>query len=105
PGRGSRPSSRPANATPHSKIHLQDVKAADVAIDRIDDLALVDEDVVELDGAGRRHRRRWWHEYPDLLRLIWIGNVIGAQSALEEGAQHHLIGFPTRPPPPPLADL
>src|SRR5262249_41796945 len=105
PGRGSRPSSRPANATPHSKIHLQDVKTADVAIDRIDDLALVDEDVVELDGAGRRHRWRWWHEHPDLLRLIWIGNVIGAQSAIEEGAEHDLIGLPAGRPRHVLVDV
>src|SRR3984893_5002609 len=40
-----------------SKIHLQDVEAADVAIDGVDDLALVHEHVVELDGAGRRHGR------------------------------------------------
>ena len=37
-----------------SKIHLEDVEAADVAVDGVDDLALVHEHVVELDGAGGR---------------------------------------------------
>src|SRR5688572_985586 len=32
----------------HSEIHLQAVQAADVAVDGVDDLALVDEYVVEL---------------------------------------------------------
>src|SRR4029453_14732966 len=77
-----------------SKIHLQDVEAADVAIDGVDDLALVDEDVVELNGAGGRHWRRRRHEHADLLRLVGIGNIVGAQSAVEEGAEHDLIGLP-----------
>src|SRR2546430_12450469 len=40
-----------------SEIHLQNVEAADVAVDGVDDLALVDEHVVELDGGGGRPRR------------------------------------------------
>jgi hypothetical protein len=34
--------------------HLENVHAADQPVDRVDDAALVDEDVVDLDGAGAR---------------------------------------------------
>ncbi len=62
----------------HSKIHLQNVEPAAEAVYRVDDLALVDEAVVELDRADRRHRRRRRHEGGDLLGLIRIGDVVGA---------------------------
>src|SRR6266508_3086030 len=106
-GRGSRPTSRHAciERGPRSKIHLQDVEAADVAVDGVDDLALVDEHVVELDGAGRRHRRRRRHENADLLRLVGIGDVVGAQPPVEEGAEHDLIGLPGGRPRHVLVDI
>src|SRR3984893_12243516 len=79
-----------------SKIHLQNVEAADVAIDGVDDLALVHEHVVELHGGGRRHGRGRGHAHTDLPGLVGIGNVIGAQSAVEEGAEHDLVRLPRR---------
>ena len=57
---------RRAAAPGSSEIHLQDVQPADVAVDGVDDLALVDEHVVDLDRAGGRHRRRRRHEHADL---------------------------------------
>src|SRR4051812_28662808 len=43
--------------TQPSEIHLQDVEPAGVAVDAVDDLALVDEHVVDLDRAGGREGR------------------------------------------------
>jgi hypothetical protein len=40
-----------------SEIHFQNVEAADVAIDGVDDGAFVDEHVIYLDDAGRSARR------------------------------------------------
>jgi len=37
-----------------SEIHFQGVEAADMAVDAEHDAAVVDEDVVDLAGAGRR---------------------------------------------------
>src|SRR5579863_5968369 len=76
--------SREGNRSSKSEIHFEDVEPADVAIDRVDDLPLVDEDVVHLDGAGWRAGGRRRHEDADFLGLIRIGNVVGAQSAVEE---------------------
>src|SRR5207249_4090913 len=42
--------------------HLERVEAPGEAIDGVDDLALVDEDIVDLDGAGLRAARRIRHE-------------------------------------------
>src|ERR1051325_9794676 len=75
-----------ASVTPNLEIHLQAVQPADVAVDRVDDLALVDEHVVELDGAGWRAGRCRRHEGADLLRLVRVGDVEGAQTTVEEGA-------------------
>src|SRR2546428_11857213 len=61
-----------------SKVHLQNVEAADVAVDGVDDLALVDEHVVELDGAGGRHRRRPRHEQAAPLAVGTGGGVLRA---------------------------
>src|SRR5712671_2079005 len=88
-GRGS--TERSSHA---SEIHLQNIQAAGEAIDRVDDLALVDEDVVELDGADRRERGRRRHEGGDFLRLERVGDVVGAQAAVEEGADDDLVGMP-----------
>src|ERR1700758_2328512 len=42
---------------PVSELHFERVEPADVAVDGIDDLALVDEHVVDLDRTARRPRR------------------------------------------------
>src|SRR4051794_36135552 len=47
-----------ASKWPDLKIHLQAVQPPDVAIDAVHDLALVDEHVVDLGGAGRRAGHR-----------------------------------------------
>ncbi len=65
-----------------------------MAVDRVDHLALVDEHVVELDGAGRRPGRGRRHEDADGFRLVRVGDVVGAQAAVEEGAKHDLIVLP-----------
>src|SRR5437660_3315188 len=90
----SREGKRSSMATFTSKIHLQNIEPADVTIDGVDDAALVDEHVVHLNCAGRRTGRPWRHENTDLFRLVRIGNVVGAQAAIEEGAKHDLIGLP-----------
>jgi hypothetical protein len=61
-----------------SKFHFQDVEPAHVTIHGVDDLALVHEHVVELNGAGRRQGRRRRNEDSDFLRLVRIGDVVGA---------------------------
>src|SRR5262245_64227912 len=76
------------------KPHLQNVKAAGVAVDGVDHLALVDEHVVELDGAGRRAARRRRHEHGDLLGAIRVGDVVGAQAAVEEGTEDDAVRAP-----------
>src|SRR6195256_907295 len=63
-------------------------------VDRVDDAALVDEHVVELDRAARRKGWRLWHEGRDFLRLIRVGNVVGAQAAVEERADDDRVGVP-----------
>src|SRR5580704_15584595 len=76
-----------------SEIHFHRVEPAGVAVDGIDDGAVVDEHVVDLAGAGRgvRHLR---HEIGDFLRLVRVGDVEGAQPAIEEGAEHDLVRLP-----------
>src|SRR6516165_12365072 len=79
---------------PVSKLHFERVEPADVTVDRIDDLALVDEHVVDLDRPARRPRRRLGDKIADLLRLIGIGRVIGTQPAVEIRPQDNTVGFP-----------
>src|ERR1700757_1040952 len=57
---------------PVSEIHFQGVEAGEMAVDRIDDLPLVNERVVDLDRTARRARRRLRDEVPDLLRLVGV---------------------------------
>jgi hypothetical protein len=76
-----------------------------IAIDGIDDGALVDEHVIHLDDAGRSAGRRWRLENADGLGLIRIGNVVGAKAAVEEGAEHDLVGLPSRRPRHILMDV
>src|SRR5271155_4902230 len=51
-----------------SEIHFERVEAADMAIHRVDDLALVDKHVVDLDRPARRARWRFRDEIADLGR-------------------------------------
>src|SRR5262249_4426440 len=73
----------PSEDNSGSKIHLQDIEPADVTIDCVDDGALIDEHVIDLDRAGRRAGRRGRHESADLLRLIGVGDIVGTQAAIE----------------------
>src|SRR5215469_17074606 len=43
---------------PVSELHFERVEPADMAVDRVDDLAFVDKHVIYLDGSARRSRRR-----------------------------------------------
>src|SRR5262245_53473052 len=78
------------------KIHLKDVQPARVPVDGVDNATLVDEHVIELNRAGRGVLRRWRDESGDFLGLIWVGNVVGAQPAVEESADHDLVRLPRR---------
>src|SRR5206468_11695192 len=75
------------------ELHFETVEPADVAIDREDDAAVVDEYVVDLAGAGRRplYLR---HEIPDFLRLVRVRQIVGPEAAVEEGAEDYVFGFP-----------
>src|SRR5262249_45264637 len=64
---GSLPPKRASG--PVSELHFERVEPADMAVDGVDDLALVDEHVVDLDRTARRPGRRLGHEIPDLGRL------------------------------------
>src|SRR5271166_4449272 len=79
---------------PVSELHFERVEPADMAVDRIDDLALVDEHIVDLDRAARRPRRRLGDEIPDFGRLVGVRGVVGAQPTVEEGGENDAIGFP-----------
>src|SRR6516164_6958919 len=79
---------------PVSELHFERVEPTDMAVDRIDHLALVDEHVVDLDRPARRSRRRLGDEIPDLLRLIRVRGVVGAQPAVEIGPQDDAVGLP-----------
>src|SRR5207244_3786903 len=52
-----------------SEIHFQCIEAASMAVDGVDDGAVIDEDVVDLAGASRRIRHLR-HEIGDFFRLI-----------------------------------
>ncbi len=79
-----------------SEIHLQRVKPAGVTVDGVNDLSLVDEHIVELHRAGGGAFRRRRHERADFLGLVGIGNIVGAQSAVEESADNDLVRLPGR---------
>src|SRR5258706_9193982 len=74
------------------EIHFQRVYAAGETIDGIDDATVVDKNIVELDGARARHCRGTWHEIRDFLRLVRIGEIIRAQTAVEERAENDGVG-------------
>src|SRR5262249_24021088 len=46
---------------PVSELHFERIEPADMAIDGVDDLPLIDEHVVDLDRAARRPRWRLGH--------------------------------------------
>src|SRR5712691_524746 len=69
-----------------SEIHFEGVEAADVAVDAEHDAAVVDKDVVDLAGAGRRVRHLR-DEVGDFLRLVGVRGVVGPEAAVEEGGE------------------
>src|SRR5271167_4645409 len=86
----------PAKGAPGalSEVHLKRVEPSDMAVDGIDDGALVDEDVVNLDRPGRSALGGCRDKIADLLRLIGVRRVIGAQPAIEESAENDPVGVP-----------
>src|SRR5215470_4161014 len=79
---------------PTSEVHFKRVEPSDMAVDGIDDGAFVDEHIVYLDRPGWRALGRGRDEIADLLRLVGVRRVVGAQPAIEEGPEHDAIGFP-----------
>src|ERR1700730_18095462 len=79
---------------PASEVHFKRVEPSDMTVDGINDGALVNEHVVYLDRPGRRALGRGRDEIADLLRLVGVRGVVGAQPAIEEGPEHDAIGFP-----------
>src|SRR5207244_13133711 len=69
---------------PASQRHLENVEPAGVAVHRVDDAPLVDINIVQLDRAGRRARRRAGNEVGDLPRLEWIANVVRSEEHTSE---------------------
>src|SRR5450759_4804970 len=63
------------------EIHFKRVEAPGKTVDGIDDTAIIDKNVVELDRARARHLRCARHEVRDLLRLVRIGQVVDTQPA------------------------
>src|SRR6266446_3557102 len=78
---------------PTSEVHFKRVEPSDMAVDGINDGALVDEHIVYLDRPGRRALGRCRDEIADLLRLVGVRGVIGAQPAIEEGPEHDAVGY------------
>src|SRR5262245_23395616 len=73
---------------PASETHFQNIKPSRMPIDGIDDLALVDENVVELDGSGGCAAGCGRHKGGDFVGAEGIGNVVSAQAAVEERAEN-----------------
>src|ERR1700738_3505235 len=62
---------------PRSKVHLKRVEPSDMTVDGINDGALVDEHVVDLDRPGRRALGWCGDEIGDLFRVVGIRRVVG----------------------------
>src|SRR5215831_16931129 len=77
-----------------SHLHLERVETAADAVHGADDPTVVDEDVVDLHGAGPRPRGRRGDVERDLLRPEWIRQVEGAHPAVEEAADDDRLGHP-----------
>src|SRR5215831_8711803 len=76
------------------ETHLQYVEATHMAIDDVHNLALVDENIVELGRSGRRITRHGGHKCTDFLGPIWIGDVVSAQAPVEERTKYYLVRVP-----------
>src|SRR5688572_21953579 len=85
---GMRPASgsRSPLMTGPSDVHFEDVETACEAVHRVDNPALVDPHVVDLNRAGGRHFRCAGNVVRDFLRLIGVGRVVGANAAVEKRA-------------------
>src|SRR5262249_59725679 len=71
--RGCRAAAGPARRTIRLDLQLEDVEPAGEAVDGVDDLPLVHEDVVELDGPATRLAGGRRHVEGDLLRAEGAG--------------------------------
>src|SRR5262249_16897283 len=108
-GRDDITTSRVGMSTPNStpmrllsydalKAELEDVETADHTVDRVENLAVVDQDVVDLRGLDRRLAERRRHEGGDLRGVEGIAHVERPHAAVEEGADDDVFGDPvTRP--------
>ena len=61
-----------SDSGPASEVHFEGIEASDMTIDGVDDLALVDKDIVDLDRSARRPLRSGGHEIADFGRLVRI---------------------------------
>src|SRR5262249_60382727 len=77
-----------------SETHRQDVEPACMAVDSVDDATFVHENIVELNRTRWCAFRRRGDKGRDLFRLIRIGNVVSAHTAVEESANHDLVRLP-----------
>src|SRR4029453_10758928 len=74
--------------------HLERVQPADEAVDGVDDAPLVDEHVVDLDGAHPRAGGRRRDVVGDLPGAKRVRYVVGAHAPVEEGADDDGLGRP-----------
>src|SRR5205085_5459420 len=81
-------------ATPaSSELHFEAVEAADDAVDRKDDATVVDEHVVDLAPPVLR-LGDVRHKIADLLGLVWVFQIEGAQAAAEKRAEDDVLALP-----------
>src|SRR6184192_2205583 len=76
-----------------SEIHLQCIQPANDAVDRKDDAAIVDEHVVDLAPPVLR-LGDVRHKIADLLGLVWVFQIEGAQAAAEKRAEDDVLALP-----------
>src|SRR6058998_790172 len=79
-----------------SQRHLEDVEPADETIHRVDDAPVIDIDIVQLDRAGGRPRRRARNEIRHFPWPERIADVVRANAGVEECADDDLVGGPRR---------
>ncbi len=62
-----------------SEIHFERVEPADVVVDRINHLALINEYIVDLDRTTRRAARRFWqqqqHQLNQARNRTWLSRI------------------------------
>src|SRR5215469_17535477 len=68
---------------PVSEVHFEGVEPADMTVDGVDHLTLIDEHVVDVDRPAGRARRRFGDEITDLRRLVWVCRIVRAQPTVE----------------------